>query len=246
MMDYTWFILGNGRRGYLERTIASWEANLVSKPKNQYIFDDSGNEQHRDWLVRNYSDRFKIVFIDQAPAGHVTAMRKIFDTMRDLDTEYFLGIEEDWMLFRPLELEEIFDCLETNKNILQMRIPRTIWHSSYHKLDIDAGSILLHHLNDPKNQISRQVNNKWFEVRSNFYFWSHNPSVFNKKIFMEDYPKSNSHEYDFGISLLKKYSDGVIGFWATNPYDAYITHIGFREEKLLRTLPEHRGYLGDK
>jgi len=245
-LEYTWFILGNGRKGYLERTVASWEANLLSKPKHQYIFDDSGDTEYRAWLTNKYSNSFNIVFISEQPAGHVEAMKKIFETMRELDTEYFLGIEEDWMLFRPLELNEIFKCLESNPNILQMRIPRTIWHSNYHNLDISAGSILLHHLNDPKNQISRHVNNRWFEVRSNFYFWSHNPSVFNKKIFIEDYPQTKSHEYDFGINLLRKHKDAVIGFWATNPYDAYITHIGFRDDKLLKGLPEHLGYFNDK
>jgi hypothetical protein len=235
-MDYAWFILGNGRKGYLERTIASWESNLVDKPKHCYIFDDSGNDSYIDWLRQSYSDRFTIVPVGSKPVGQAIGMDLIFSTMSSLDVDYFLGIEEDWMLFRPISILEIIKTLESHNDILQMRIPRTIWHSEYHRLDLDAGSLLLHHLNDPKAQVVKKQKN-WFEVRSHFYFWSHNPSVFHRRVLGNKYPNTKSHEYDFGIGLLNKYRKGVVGFWATNPYDAYITHIGLRNEELLQSLP---------
>jgi hypothetical protein len=236
-MEYSWFILGNGRKGYLERTIASWEANLLEKPKHSFIFDDSGKESYVEWLKDKYSDRFTIVAIGRDSAGQALAMQKIFDTMKNLDTEYFLGIEEDWMLFRPISISDISNELNKDENILQMRIPRTIWHSGYHRLDMDAGSLLLHYIKDTKNEISRFLG-KWFEIRNSFYFWAHNPSVFHKKILEERYPNTKSHEYDFGIQLLKKYPDAVVGFWASNPYEGYITHIGYRDNDLLESLPK--------
>lgn len=239
-MEYSWFILGNGRKGYLERTIASWEANLIDRPKHSFIFDDSGKQSYVEWLTKKYSDRFTIVQISPTPVGQAVAMQKIFDTMKELDTEYFLGIEEDWMLFRPVSIVTIIRSLNKNKNILQMRIPRTIWYSSYHRLDIDAGSLLLHHIRDPKNQTSKFADS-CFQIRSSFYFWSHNPSVFHKRIFEESYPNTNSHEYDFGIKLLSKCPEGVVGFWASNPYEGYITHIGYRD-KILGSLPEHEAW----
>jgi hypothetical protein len=236
-MEYSWFILGNGRKGYLERTIASWEANLLEKPKHSFIFDDSGKESYVEWLRSKYSNRFTIVAIDRDPAGQAVAMQKIFDTMKNLDTEYFLGIEEDWMLFRPVSISEICNELDKNKNILQMRIPRTIWHSDYHRLDMDAGSLLLHYLKHPKTQFSRFLG-KYFQIRNSFYFWAHNPSVFHKKVLQEKYPNTKSHEYDFGIELFKKYPKAAIGFWASNPYEGYVTHIGHRDNDLLKSIPE--------
>jgi hypothetical protein len=125
----------------------------------------------------------------------------------------------------------------------KMDFQKTIWHSSYHRLDIDSGSLLMYHINDPRNEIFR-FSKEWFEVRSSFYFWSHNPSVFNKKILNEKYPDTKSHEYDFGIGLLNKYPEGVIAFWASNPYEGYITHIGHRDVELLKTLPKLKGWEG--
>lgn len=236
-MEYSWFILGNGRKGYLERTIASWEANLLDKPKHSFIFDDSGKESYVSWLRSKYSGRFTIVAFDRDSVGQAVAMQIIFNTMKDLDTEYFLGIEEDWMLFRPISISDIANELNKNKNILQMRIPRTIWYSSYHRLDMDSGSLLFHYINSPKSKIVKFIN-KWFEIRSSFYFWAHNPSVFHKRILKEKYPNTKSHEHDFGIQLLNDYPDAAIGFWASNPYEGYVTHIGYRDGELLKSLPE--------
>lgn len=240
-MVYTWFILGNGRRGYLERTIASWEANLTTPPKHKYIFDDSGNKEYVLWLEKVYGNRFSIIPISDGVAGQAVAINKIFKTLSDLDTEYFLGIEEDWMLFRNLDISKITNVLSENPNILQMRIPRTVWHSDYHRLDLDSGSFLQYHIKDKRNQICALNDKGWYEIRSTFYFWSHNPSVFHKSILSNQYPETKSHEYDFGISLLNKHRRGVTAFWANNPYDAYITHIGYRDKELLDSLPSHGG-----
>jgi len=238
-MTYTWFILGNGRKGYLERTVASWEANLTKPPRYRYIFDDSGNKEYVLWLKKKYGNRFSIVPISDGVAGQAAAINKIFKTLAGLDTEYFLGIEEDWMLFRSLDVSTITKALSENPYILQMRIPRTVWHSEYHRLDLDSGSLLQYHIEDKRNQICTLNDNGWYEIRSTFYFWSHNPSVFNKTILLNQYPQTKRHEYDFGINLLNKHKNGVTGFWATNPYDAYITHIGYRDKELLDSLPNH-------
>jgi hypothetical protein len=240
-MDYAWYILGNGRRGYIERTIASWLANLSDKPKYSYIFDDSGDPEHVKWLLSNYGQDFTVVPISSEVAGQAIAVQKIFDTLRELDVDYFLGIEEDWMLFRPLDVQSVIYELCNNPHIIQMRVPRTVWHSEYHRLDLDAGSLLLHHLNDDKGQVAIKRDH-WYETRGHFYFWAHNPSVFHRRVLDNKYPNTPSHEYDFGIQLLKLDSSATVGFWADNPYDGYITHIGFRDEQLLKSLPRLHGW----
>lgn len=242
-MDYCWFILGNGRKGYLERTIASWETNLTETPKYKIIFDDSGNKEYVDWLNKTYGNRFDIVSINSVAVGQRLALDFIFKFIKRLDVDYVLQVEEDWMLNRPISISEIAKVLDSNPNIIQMRIPRVVWYAPYHVLDINAGSILLHHINDPNSSASFKTNNKnsWYEWRGNFYFWSHNPNVFRKEILDEEYSLTtdDSHEMSFGKHLMSKYPNGSSGFWATNPYEAYITHIGIRDENLLKQMPTH-------
>lgn len=237
--DFAIFFLGNGRKGYLERTIASWEANLIDMPKHKIIFDDSNNDEYIVWLTNKYQDKFSIVPIKDNPYGHAGALRQIFNYLKDVDVEYFLYVEEDWMLFRPLQIKKIISTMAENKHILQMRIPRTIWYSDDHHIDLESGSILKHHLDLPRSKWSQKSD--WFEWRGKFYFWSHNPSVFDKRILNEAYPLDKTHgqhEYSFGINLLNKYKNGVSGFWAKNIYDAYITHIGIRNPEMLKQISE--------
>ena len=229
------FILGNGRDGYLERTIDSWEHNLVGNVTNKIIFDDSGNQEYRAWLNEKFGDRFTIVPVSEESVGQVKAISFAFDYIKNIDADYILEIEEDWMLFRELDLNKIIRVMEKNSNIIQMRIPRTIWYAEYHYLDLVAGSLLRHHKSIPGTR-SRYVgkSNRWFSWRGEFYFWSHNPSLFKKKIVYENYLEHDvDHEYHFGLDLFKKYPRAVVGFWAKNDYDAYITHIGIRNNELI-------------
>jgi hypothetical protein len=233
-MEFCLFILGNGRKGYLERTVASWEANLLTKPKYKYIFDDSGDARHVRWLNDKFGNDYTIVAIGNTAMGQSYALNKIFGIIKDLDVDYVLEIEEDWMLNRPLDVKEIMDVMNDNPHMVQMRIPRVVWYAPYHVLDINAGSIMQHHLNIP-GTIGKKMD-RWYEWRGSFYFWSHNPNVFNKSICDKAYSASGDHELEFGKRLLED-PDATSGFWATNPYDAYITHIGIRDDKLLSNLP---------
>jgi hypothetical protein len=235
-MDFCLFILGNGRKGYLERTVASWEANLIQEPKHKIIFDDSGDARYLRWLNDKYGDRFTIVPIGNRAMGQNQAIRFIFDYISNLDVDYVVEIEEDWMLNRPLDVNEIINVLEENPHIVQMRIPRVVWYAPYHVLDINAGSLLQHHMNIPGTTTKKME--KWYEWRGEFYFWSHNPSVFRKSICTTIYNNGNAkdHELMFGKELLAD-QKSTAGFWATNPYDAYITHIGIRDDNLLKNMP---------
>jgi hypothetical protein len=243
MFKFCWFILGNGRKGYLERTIASWESNLVGDVEYKIIFDDSGDAKYVDWLKRSFGDRFMVVPIGAKSVGQVGALGFIFQYIKQLDVDYVLQLEEDWMLNRPLDISRIAIALQGNPEILQMRIPRVVWYAPYHLADIEAGSQLLHQTNLPKTKTKLRSNDQdsWYEWRGDFYFWSHNPSVFSKKILDERYDSitGDYHEHAFGKLLMKKYPNGTSGFWARNPYDAYINHIGIRDDDLISKLPEH-------
>ena len=243
MLKFCWFILGNGRKGYLERTIASWESNLIGDVDHKIIFDDSGDAKYVDWLNKTFGDRFKVVPVGEKSLGQTAALGFIFKYIKELDVDYVLQLEEDWMLNRPLDISRIATVLRDNPNILQMRIPRVVWYAPYHLEDIYYGSGLLHNVNLPgtKTKFCSNDQDSWYEWRGDFYFWTHNPNLFGKKILDESYESITNeyHEHSFGQLLLKKYPKGSSGFWARNPYDAYVNHIGIRDDALLAGLPEH-------
>jgi hypothetical protein len=241
---FAMFILGNGRKPYLERTVASWEANLQSKPKYKIIFDDSGDKAYHEYLSQKYGDKYDVVPISDKPSGHPAAMKFVFDYINNLDVDYVLQLEEDWMLFRPLDISGIMSVMQENERILQMRIPRTIWQYGGHNLDLASGSIMKYHLDlkgSSGGKKSDTDGNSWYEWRGSFYFWSHNPNVFRKSICTRKYPDSGDHEDDFGRMLMILNPQSTVGFWAENYYDGYITHIGYHDDALMNSLPTLQG-----
>jgi len=233
-MDYGLFILGNGRRGYLERTIASWTHNLIDMPKHAIIFDDSGDQGYVRYLEKRYGRDFEIVPIPDNHIGHAGAIYYIFKYLKTKDVDYFLQIEEDWMLFRSLSIKEIISVLKNNPDVIQMRIPRSIWYNPEYYADLRDGSLLRNHL--MREGVSWSQQERWYKWRGPRYYWTHNPSVFHRDILDESYPQipgHGKHELQFGNLLYKKYTNSSVGWWATNLYDAYITHIGFYDNKLL-------------
>jgi hypothetical protein len=234
-MDYCWFILGNGRSRFLERTILSWNANLIDTPKHKIIFDDSGDSNYVQWLTDKFGEEFQVVPVSETCVGQNLAIDFIFKYLENLDVDYFLEVEEDWMLMRPLSVSKVLSTTKNKQSLCQVRLPRTVWHespSSY--LDIDNGTLLNYYVSRYPYTQTKNL----YEIESDSYFWSHNPNLFNRKIFSTQYPKNGiSSEYDFGIKLIE---DGykTFGYWATNPFDSYVTHIGYHERYLGSSIPE--------
>lgn len=238
MLNYTLFILGNGRRPYLERTIHSWELNLIGAPKHKIIFDDSGDKEYREYLNKKFGNRFLIVPIGDEPMGQVYAINFIYKYLQDIDTEYIFELEEDWVLFRKLDMSKLINILEQDQNILQARVPRTI--TSMH--DMKFGSTINFQLHDHTAKY-RFVSNRgesWYELRGRLYFWSHNPAMYRKSMTKYTYPENGAtdHEYTFGIQLFKENKKYKVAYYASNIYDAYIEHIGIHDKDLMSYASE--------
>jgi hypothetical protein len=234
-MDYCWFILGNGRGRFLDRTIASWEANLIDTPKYKIIFDDSGNSEYREWLQNKFGSRFEIVSVSEHCVGQAAAINFIFNYLSSLDVDYFLQTEDDWMLNRPIKISELANCLSNLENVCQVRIPRSVWHeTNTHYLDLEHGTLLNYYV----SQHQHVKKEKWYEIQTDSYFWSHNPNVFKRNILGIQYPENGiDSEYLFGKKLI---SLGFTSFayWAINPYESFVSHIGYHEKYLGNALPE--------
>lgn len=237
LSDYTLFILGNGRKGYLERTIHSWETNLIEKPKHKIIFDDSGNNDYLNYLTEKFGNEYKIVQISDKPMGQVYAINFIYKYLSKLDTEYFVELEEDWILLRPIAVSKLIAILKDNHNILQVRLPRTIVNIE----DLKYGSTTARLIDSDHTSILNFITKdyeSWYEWRGDMWFWSHNPSVYHKSMLSKIYPDSGiyDHEKTFGINLLNENKDFVIAIYSSNIYDAYVHHIGIHNNNVLKYI----------
>ena len=229
--------MGNGRKGYLERTIHSWETNLIEKPTNKVIFDDSGNNEYINYLTEKFGNEYKIVQIADKPMGQVYAMNFIYGYLSKLDTDYFLQLEEDWILLRPIAISKLINILKDNNNILQVRLPRTIVNLEDLKYGSTTGR-LLNSSNTSRSNFITSNGESWYEWTGDLWFWSHNPSVYHRDILSKVYPNSGvyDHERTFGINLLNENKDYLIAIYSSNLYDAYVHHIGIHDNNVLKYI----------
>jgi hypothetical protein len=234
--DFTMFILTSKRQLFLKHTIDSWNSNLIFKPKYKIIFDDSNSDEYFNMLVKEYSNSFKIVKIPKNFSGESNANSFIFKYLKNFNSEYFLQVEEDWVLNRPLDIYKITKVFKKNINLVQMRIPRSPWFDENWHFDIMYGSNINYHLNKENSKIKKHEN--WYECKNLDFFWSNNPNLFYKNMLIYEYPKISNNfinsEYEFGQILLSKNNNYFFGFWAENVYDNYVSHIGVKDKNILK------------
>lgn len=234
-MDFLMFILTNGRKQWIKHTVASWTLNLKTQPSKKIIFDDSNSAAYFAFLKNEFGDSFQIIKIRNNKHGHGGAVNFIFEYLKRTDYEYFLELEEDWVLNRELDPEPLIKELSSDQNMIQMRIPRSPWY--YHKLSYQD-FILGSHINvlASKTDASFIKKNNFYLWRSNHYFWTHNPNFFKRELLYNKYPLEpvgdKNEELLFGNALFKKYPHSYAGIWAKNEYDNYVSHIGLKNIKL--------------
>jgi hypothetical protein len=187
-------------------------------------------------LHKAYGDSFKIVEIPTAISGFGPSNKFIFEYLKQVDSEYFLQLEEDWVLNRPLDVSEIIKTLRNNSNLIQMRIPRSPWYEQKSFKDIVYGSNINASAN--KDGVVFKKFENHYEFRHKDYFWSTNPNIFSRKFldfkWSDPSPHYIDYEYEFGQNLFKSNSNYFCGFWATNVYENYVSHIGVKDDIVLK------------
>lgn len=123
-----WLIITDGRLGYLEKTLASWDRNLEGEIRHILIMDDSGSKEYADWL-----DLVTVTFADRIV--HHSERIGYTETMRDAwsqiptDCKYVLQLEDDFTLERPLSLPDWVGILENYPNAVQLTAQRQPWYA---------------------------------------------------------------------------------------------------------------------
>jgi hypothetical protein len=233
--SFAMFISTSRRELYLEHTIKSWSNNLIVKPTKVFIFDDSQSEEYFKMLNNKYGKEYKIVKVPKNFSGQDSINHFIFRYLKNTEFKYFLQVEEDWVLNRPLNILDTIDVLEKNVYLTQIRIPRSPWFDENWYRDILCGSNINHYANE-NNTIVEKIEN-WYKCRSLDFFWSNNPNIFSKKILQYEYPNSQGNfinsEQRFGHLLFDTNLNYYFGFWANNVYENYVSHIGVKDKKVL-------------
>jgi hypothetical protein len=128
-MDICLTVLTDGRKQYIERAIPSWMKQYDSLISNKFIIDDSGQKDYRAWL-KDYFPSFTIIPVGASRCGYSLAMSKVFSTIVESKTKYVLHLEDDFILNKPVSLENMISVLDKKPLVSQMSIMRQPWFAN--------------------------------------------------------------------------------------------------------------------
>jgi len=174
-------VLTAGRLDYLDKTISSLNKNLKGNISKKFIIDNS------DGPTINYDGYHTLKFpsfgFNYGEDRHSTVLRIMFKLFKQLPYENVVFFEEDWEIVNELNVDNLLPLI--NKDVCQVKFARNEKYMEYtmdkYEYSIVDDSVVLN---------NAKIDNPWF--------FSWNPSIFNKRIFDIEYPFGEFHEARFG------------------------------------------------
>lgn len=209
-------VMTDGRREYIERTIPSMLAHLHGPITRRVIHDDSGDGVYQAWL----RDRFPTFELITTPerAGFGGAIRSAWEQVRHVDERFIFATEDDFVLDRRVELQDMMTALDTYPNLQQLALRRQPWNDEERAV---GGVVEL----APSSY--EEVDESFLQHRN---FWTTNPSLFRSDVtWKHPWPRGSRSEGMFTANLLR--SPKVrFGYWGARDSGVWVTHIG--EERI--------------
>lgn len=215
-MTLSMTVLTDGRMRYIEKALPTWINQYDDQIKDKFIIDDSGEEEYRDWLTKTFPS-FTVIPVSQSRSGYTIGMRKMLSIAADYS--FNLHIEDDFLLLKPANLNDMVSVLEDNPRVSQMSLMRKPWYQN----EIEHGGVA----EAIEAQGERDFNQRWNNgtpwVKHSSYFTT-NPSVFPSWVAKRRWPDNPWSEMKFGQALeADKKVSGILGHrqdWI------YVEHIG--------------------
>lgn len=216
-MSICWIVLTDGRKNYISESLPTWIKEYDSQIKDKFIVDDSGDKEYADWLTE-FFPTFNIVSIKNSRQGYAKAVQNVFRVFRESGCEFALHLEDDFILHKPVNLQDIVSVLEQNPNVAQMSIMRQPW---YHNEVEHGGVVEALEINKAKFTNKNTLGFDWVEHRS---FYTCNPNVIPRWTTDTPWPDGNWSESRFGREIFAKKK--TVGIWGNRKDWPHTEHIG--------------------
>ena len=207
-MNTTLLVFTDGRADCLLRTIQSFELNLNGQLNPLLMIDDSANPGYAEWLDSNFQDY--LITHNSKRLGFAGAVQRGLSLLLK-DTDYVFWLEDDFVLNRKVNIDEMTTILESHPYLAQVVLKRQPINSE----ERDAGDILALH---PQDYIDKEG---WVEHSRNF---STNPNLTPYRITRLGWPNAPDSEKKFSQMLIKNgYQFAYLGQKSDSPL---VEHIG--------------------
>jgi hypothetical protein len=216
-------VITDGRREYLTRTIPSALANLTGPITRRVIFDDSGDQDHHDWLADQFPT-FDRVWHPDGRQGFGGAIRQAWRHLAASDERFVFHLEDDFTFNDTVDLAGMAQLLQAHPHLVQVALRRQPWNDA----ERHAGGVVERTPNlFEDHQLGKYA---WLEHRQ---FWTTNPSLYRRTLCLAaGWPHGKNSEGRFTHHLLRHGSPEVDGerlrfaYWGARDSGEAVEHIG--------------------
>lgn len=200
-------------RDYIWETSKSW-ANF-SRYDHIVINDDSGNEGFARRLSREFPSAS--IVSSGKRSGFDGAVRNAWRALRDIDADYILWCEDDFVINEYIDVDDMIFVLEQDPNMQQLVLMRQPWNEQ----EVAAGSIISV---DPQDFVEwhDEYGHGWLQHRK---YFSTNVNLHRKSLLDREWPVGQHSEGRFSIELFKD-PEAHVAIWGRRSDPPKITHIG--------------------
>lgn len=186
-------IMTDGRLDYLRQTVASAHAALEGDILERWMFDDSGDDEHRDLLQEEFPE---FTLLHAGPRqGFGGAIRQAWSYLHTHSVaDYVFHLEGDFTFNEVIRLDDLVTILNYRPHLAQVALRRQAWNDTEKK----AGGIVEANPGDYVTHLDRD-NRVWLEHK---LFFTTNPCLYRMSLVDQfEWPDGPNSEGRFGIKV---------------------------------------------
>lgn len=219
-------VLSCGRPDYLERTLASFSEFMRPRPSAVYIWDD-GLATPRESLSA-FHDVDMLVEGNRERVGRCAGHARLWQATRwdaFAHLDYLFTIEDDVVLLRPLDLDDLADLLNAEPTLAQLALVRCPWGA-----EIPYGGYIAQFPDRYERRFTTGVGidencEPTYEWIASTVDWTSSPALLPAALPREiDWPTNAGCEHELGPRILERRPDAVSGYWGWG--EPWVAHIG--------------------
>lgn len=192
-------VVTDGRQQYLDQCMPS--LNMIVGPvANRFMFDDSGDDDHRRHLVRKYPEW--MVIGDGPRKGFTKTMVDVWRVMAIQPQQWYFHIEGDFVFPDLVDLGSMQRIMVQNPHLVQLALLRQPWNREEH---IAGGYIQL----NPSHFVERDCNG--ITICEHRKFFTTNPHIARRSVCTTGWEDCEQSEGHTSIRLFRQGFPGVSG-----------------------------------
>ena len=223
-MSVALLVMTDGREEYLRDCIESVRLNIdPAQLAEWWMFDDTGDHNHRNHLRRLYPEYQHINAGNRAGFGG--AIRAAWQTLAARSrAEWVFHLEQDFVLNRPLDLAAMIEVMTCNARIVQMALRRQAWSAA----ETAAGGVV-EQFPLAYVDVADGAGHQWLEHRQ---FFTTNPSLYRRWLCDMPWPTGPQSEGHFTHQLIASGAPGIpadaltFAYWGPRTDTPWVQHIG--------------------